>query len=670
MSEAKQKRPHEGHSVCRGKICVVCLEKSKRPLTPNLINELKKFTNIFEKISPEDERVASGICDPCRNLLRLKTKGKNETKEFRIPSGFNFVSSVFFPKTRSKLDTDCNCFLCNHARSFRVCSAQSSKYGVSKTAKKKKKSKVQEYRCAVCLTLINKGINHDCTDTTLLESLKEIHEKKPLVTGSLSAYVVKSAPASPNGTRRVSQMHGQPFAVGIGPVKPPPEPISHDEVIEHKLKHNLSQRQTKGMATFSNKHGRKVAKGLQNELVRRGHILEDDYHVVNGVLELKDGKMVEKPIVCAKNATDLVNCVFELRNQDQFNYFLKIQLDDGGDYLKLSVNLVPRNDWNNQKKGSKLSGVKKLIPLAFVHKCPENYHNLKTLCDCVDLYGLSGWKIFDYKTRNLFYGIMSNSSTFRCTDCLAHYTNLHVCGEPRTIAQMASDLERFLDAGGNRKLGALFNCQVERPLVCATLAECKECHDSISDHSPPAELHIILGIFNHIKNKMGEHWPKLMEDWVIDTDVSAAGYWQGTFEGNPCKALLENIGFLERAAVPFTTPYINVLKSFNAVRAACFGYVLEDDYAEKITKFRDDYMILVNDFGVSIIVKAHVLFFHVAPWILKYKMPLGPVSEQASETLHSKWKHFILFRNVSNSNSSNFAKNLLKVVVEFASYNI
>ena len=106
------------------------------------------------------------------------------------------------------------------------------------------------------------------------------------------------------------------------------------------------------------------------------------------------------------------------------------------------------------------------------------------------------------------------------------------------------------------------------------------------------------------------------------------------------------------------------------MRAACFGYVLEDDYAEKITKFKDDYMLLVNDFGVSITVKAHVLFFHVAPWILKYKMPLGPVSEQASETLHSKWKNFIRFRNVSNSNSSNFAKNLLKIIVEFASYNI
>ena len=614
MPKAKQKSLHEGHSVCRGKIGVVCLEKFKRPLTTNLITELKKFTKNFDKISPEDERVASGICDPCRNLLRLKISGKNETKDFRILSGFSFVSNAVLPKTRSKLDNDCNCFLCNHARSFRVgSSAQSSNSGDSKTAKKKKKLKVKQSRCADCLTLIGKGIYHDCSDTTLLESLKELGEKKPLVIGSLSAHVVKTTPASPNGTRRVPQMHGQPFAVEIGPVKPPPEPISHDAVIEHKLQHNLSQRQTKGMVTFSNKNGAKVAKGLQDELVRRGHILEDDYHVVNGVLELKDGKMVEKPIVCARNATDLVNRVCELRNQDQFNYFLKIQLDDGGDYLKLSVNLVPRNDWKNQKKGSKLSGVKKLIPLAFVHKCPENYHNLKTLADCVDLYGLSGWKIFDYKTRNLFYGIMSNSSTFRCTDCLAHYTNLHVCGEPRTIAQMPCDLERFLEAGRNRKMGAFFNCQVDRPLVCATLAECKECHDFVSDHSPPAELHIILGIFNHIKNKMGEHWSKLMEDWVIDTGVSAAGYWQGTFEGNPCRELLNNIGFLERAAIPFTTPYINVLKSFNAVRAACFGYVLEDDYAEKITKFKDDYMLLVHDFGVSIIVKAHVLFFHVAP---------------------------------------------------------
>ena len=80
MPKANKKSLNEGHSVCRGKICVVCLEKSKRPLTPNLINELKKFTNIFEKISPEDERVASGICDPCRNLLRLKIKGKNVFK--------------------------------------------------------------------------------------------------------------------------------------------------------------------------------------------------------------------------------------------------------------------------------------------------------------------------------------------------------------------------------------------------------------------------------------------------------------------------------------------------------------------------------------------------------------------------------------------------------------
>ena len=36
-----------------------------------------------------------------------------------------------------------------------------------------------------------------------------------------------------------------------------------------------------------------------------------------------------------------------------------------------------------------------------------------------------------------------------------------------------------------------------------------------------------------------------MEQWVIDSNLSAAGYWEGIFEYNPWRALLENIGFLE-----------------------------------------------------------------------------------------------------------------------------
>ena len=43
-------------------------------------------------------------------------------------------------------------------------------------------------------------------------------------------------------------------------------------------------------------------------------------------------------------------------------------------------------------------------------------------------------------------------------------------------------------------------------------------------------------------------------------------------------------------------PYLNAMKSFDAVREACFGMELDDDYAQRIQKFKDDYLILFNDY--------------------------------------------------------------------------
>ena len=92
---------------------------------------------------------------------------------------------------------------------------------------------------------------------------------------------------------------------------------------------------------------------------------------------------------------------------------------------------------------------------------------------------------------------------------------------------LAFDYERFLDqGGGNRDLGKLFNCVVDRPLFFSTLEECKNSDDSVSDFSPPGELHLMLGIVNQMVNEMGQISPKLIEEWVKNLNVSAAGYWQ------------------------------------------------------------------------------------------------------------------------------------------------
>ena len=69
-----------------------------------------------------------------------------------------------------------------------------------------------------------------------------------------------------------------------------------------------------------------------------------------------------------------------------------------------------------------------------------------------------------------------------------------------------------------------------------------------------------------------------------------------------------------------------------------------------------------DDFGFSVTVKAHCLFYHFIPWLDKWQLPLGLVSEQTGESIHCRFHSFIQNKQVSNPNSKDFAENLLKVV--------
>ena len=119
----KTKKGLEGHKDYRGKLCVLCLQRSSRSLASNMITSLREHTSIFDSISPEDERVPTGICEKCRNILRSKVSGKGPNKDFDIPSNFSFLSDIVLPKTRSSSlmtsDNDCDCFICKTAKGFK-----------------------------------------------------------------------------------------------------------------------------------------------------------------------------------------------------------------------------------------------------------------------------------------------------------------------------------------------------------------------------------------------------------------------------------------------------------------------------------------------------------------------------------------------------------------------
>ena len=115
MSPPKEKGT-DGHAASREKICIVCLKKADRKLTPNQIEGLTKFTTIFESITLEDPRVPTGICNTCKSILSAKMqasqKGKTNDRVFKIPEGFTFDLHFILPRTRSEEKSFCNCLLC------------------------------------------------------------------------------------------------------------------------------------------------------------------------------------------------------------------------------------------------------------------------------------------------------------------------------------------------------------------------------------------------------------------------------------------------------------------------------------------------------------------------------------------------------------------------------
>ena len=148
------------------KICLICIRKSDRNVTANQIKELKKYSSIFDKISPEDPRVPTGICGDCRLLLQLKINKKGQDKEFKVPSGFSFQSDVIIPKTRSSDCVPCNCLICERAEFKGKLQPLNQP-----TAQTQSNKKDREYSCPKCFTLIGKRISHICNDSSALENL-------------------------------------------------------------------------------------------------------------------------------------------------------------------------------------------------------------------------------------------------------------------------------------------------------------------------------------------------------------------------------------------------------------------------------------------------------------------------------------------------------------------
>ena len=127
--------------------------------------------------------------------------------------------------------------------------------------------------------------------------------------------------------------------------------------------HNLSQNQARAIGTFLGQNDIKIEAGLQKELVRRNHIV-DNYFEVKKLYFLVKGQLVLKQTVMVKDASEFVMFVFHVRKQNPNDFFVKIYFDNGQEYLKLTCSLVPKENWLvGQQKGRNWNGVNTILKL-------------------------------------------------------------------------------------------------------------------------------------------------------------------------------------------------------------------------------------------------------------------------------------------------------------------
>ena len=77
--------------------------------------------------------------------------------------------------------------------------------------------------------------------THLLDNLKFLTEKNPMIAQSFASSVIKNVPLSPDGTIRLTQLHGRRLQLHIGPSKPSPNPMSHDTIVQYLDENRMSR---------------------------------------------------------------------------------------------------------------------------------------------------------------------------------------------------------------------------------------------------------------------------------------------------------------------------------------------------------------------------------------------------------------------------------------------
>ena len=340
-----------------------------------------------------------------------------------------------------------------------------------------------------------------------------------------------------------------------------------------------------------------------------------------------------------KNITDFIGTIITSRNVST-ERIIKIGIDGSKGFLKFCLGVIDRATKESPPQKRLLTdrlekdtGAKHQMLVAVAEELPETYENVRQIWSLIQVDRVKAIVACGLKLANILCGLQAHSSSHPCSWRSIDFTNLKKAGALRTLGSFKESYKSFLSAGSilakAKHTGNFFH-----PPILSGADD-----TLILDILPPPELHLLLGIVNHIFQKMKSVWPNA-EKWPTSLNMKLSPYHGGMFEGNDCGKLLRNVDRLQQLAEAESAfqviGFIEALRKFDAVVKSCFGSDLEDDFLEKIQQFQDSNLAIPN---ASVTPKINVVFHHIKDFVNRHMSPLGIYSEQVVDVAHQDFSH-------------------------------
>ena len=164
-------------------------------------------------------------------------------------------------------------------------------------------------------------------------------------------------------------------------------------------------------------------------------------------------------------------------------------------------------------------------------------------------------------------------------------------------------------------------------------------------------------IWNNIEKEWTDH-----KEFLEKINLNKQKYHGGLFEGLQCQKILQSTTLMRDFSSSDIHRYIGLLESFEVLTKSCFGKNLSPDFVNDMNNFKK----LFRESKIKThSTKIHILLTHVPQFCISRDKGLSLYSEQAGETIHSRFRQFSEFKISKSSNSKTYGDDLKKVVTAY-----